>query len=76
MQPKTAAFTRTETQSATRVGSFTNPGEFPEGVGTPELTRGNRSHGRLQPRGDVGSRRGEAGLAESALPASPSSQEG
>ena len=43
-------------------------------MGTPELTRGNLSHGGLQPRGEVGSRRGEVGLAESALPASPSSQ--
>eukprot|EP00976_Prorocentrum_cordatum_P115910 1196082-Prorocentrum_minimum.AAC.1 len=43
---------------------------------TPELTRGNPSHGRLQPRGEVGSRRGEVGLAVSALPASPSSQKG
>eukprot|EP00959_Pyramimonas_sp_CCMP1952_P344581 7217130-Pyramimonas_sp.AAC.1 len=38
---------------------FTNPGEFPEGVGMPELTKGNLNHGWLQPRGEVGSRRGE-----------------
>eukprot|EP00959_Pyramimonas_sp_CCMP1952_P042312 884979-Pyramimonas_sp.AAC.1 len=72
---QTAACTQTETQpTACKIlhQPRRNPGRC-EAAGT---AWGNLRHGRLRLRVEVLSRRGQVGLAKSALPASPSSQKG
>eukprot|EP00976_Prorocentrum_cordatum_P107440 1194641-Prorocentrum_minimum.AAC.1 len=71
---QTAACTQTETQPTAWVPRK-NTRDFPEDVGRPDCM-GKPEARWLRAVGKFVSRRGEAGLAESALPASPSSQEG
>eukprot|EP00959_Pyramimonas_sp_CCMP1952_P312313 6536875-Pyramimonas_sp.AAC.1 len=50
--------------------------DTPETLSVWGTDEGKQSHGWLQRRGEVGSRQGEVGLAESASSASPSSKAG